>query len=114
VHKLRTERLKERACSIDAVGGLAQSDAEGITALMTGFGRLQESVRGPIVCLRLTTSRIHRLYVDIGVFFHQVDARARPLDLAADGSGNREPLATGLAEIFDRTVGLAILLDDRP
>jgi hypothetical protein len=40
--------------------------------------------------------RIHRLHVDAGVLLHQVDARAGPLDLAADAGGNGEPLAAAL------------------
>src|SRR5229473_2917379 len=38
---------------------------------------------------------------------------SRALDLAAETGGNAEPVAVGLAEIFDRVVNLAVLLDDR-
>ena len=81
--------------------------------LVAGFGRLQEGVDGPAVGLRGRSGRIHRLHVDAGVLLHEVDARARSLDLAADGRRHGEPGALVLAEILDGAVDRAILLDQR-
>ena len=78
---------------------------------MAGFRRLQERVQRPVVGFRRAARRIHRLHVDVSVFLHQVDARARPLDLTADAGGNAEPLAIGLAKVSDRVVYFAVLLD---
>ena len=108
-----TERLEDGARGIDAVGGLAETDAEGETALVAGFRSFQERFHGPVVSSRRAADRIHLLHVDIGVFLHQVDTRAGTFDLAADARGNAEPLAVGLAEIIDRVVDRAVLLDDR-
>ncbi|MEY9578322.1 hypothetical protein ABIE88_005898 [Bradyrhizobium diazoefficiens] len=47
------------------------------------------------------------------MLLHQVDARARALDLAARCRWDREPFAARLAQIFDGAVHLAILLDER-
>jgi len=77
---------------------------------VAGFGCLQEGVRRPRVGFRSFTRRIHRLNIDTGVFLHQVDARAGPLDLAADTSRNTQPFAVGNAQIFDRTVDVTVLL----
>ena len=107
------ERVEDRARGIHAVGGLAETDAEGETGLVAGFRRLQERVDRPVVGFRRAARRIYRLHVDVGVFLHQVDTGAGPLDLAADAGGNAEPLAIGVTEIFDRVVNLAVLLDDR-
>ena len=95
------------------VGGLAEADAEGKAALVAGFGRLQEGIRRPVVGLGRAAGRIHFLHVDAGVFLHQVDAGAGPLDLAADAGGNAEPFVAGLAEILHGAVDLAVLLDQR-
>src|SRR6266851_751485 len=46
------------------------------------------------------------------MFLHEIDARARPLELAADGRRKGEPLAVDLAEILDRRVDLAVVLDE--
>ena len=45
-------------------------------------------------------------------FFMQVDARARPLDLAADAGRHGEPVAVGAGEVLDRRVDGAVLLDE--
>src|SRR5437868_7214178 len=100
-------------CGIYAVGGLSETDAEWDTAIVAGFRSFQERFHGPVVSSRRATDRIHLLHVDIGVSLHQVDTRAGTFDLAADARGNAEPLAVGLAEIFDRIVDRAVLLDDR-
>jgi hypothetical protein len=52
-------------------------------------------------------------HVDPGQFLHEVDARARTLDLAADGCRHSPPLSVDLAEILDGGVHGAILLDQR-
>ena len=80
---------------------------------MAGLCRLQERVHGPVVGFGRAACRIHFLHVDAGVFFHQVDAGAGTLDLAADAGGNAHPLAVQLAEIGDGAVHGAVLLDDR-
>src|SRR5882672_6219862 len=113
VDELSTERLEKRTSGIDRVGCLTDSDAEGKAALFAGFCRLEERVRGPVVGLGRSTGRIHLLHVDAGVFFHQVDTGAGPLDLAADTGGNAQPFVAGLAEILHRAVHLAVLLDQR-
>ena len=50
-------------------------------------------------------------HVDAGVLLHQIDARARALDLAADGGRHRDPAAVRACEIFDRRIDLAVELD---
>ena len=47
------------------------------------------------------------------MLLHQVDARAGPLDLAADGGRDGEPVTLRLGEIFDRRVDGAVELDQR-
>ena len=71
---------------------------------------LEHGIERPGVRLRRAAGRIHRLHIDAGELLHQVDARARALDLAADGRRHREPLAVEPREIFDRRVDLAVLL----
>ena len=93
VDELGAEGMEERAGGIDGVGGLAKADAEREAALVAGLRRLQEGVQRPVIGLGRGAGRIHRLHVDAGVLFHQVDAGAGALDLAADGGGNAEPLA---------------------
>ena len=107
------ESQEERADGVDGVARLAKTDAERNAALMAGLCRLEERVRRPVVRLGRAACRIHLLHVDAGVLLHQVDARARPLDLAADTSGNGEPFVAGLAEILDGAINGAILLDER-
>lgn len=107
------EAVEDRARRIDIVGRRAESDAEGMVGLVAALRRLEEGVERPGVRLGRGAGGIHCLNVDAGVLFHQVDARARPLDLAADRRGHAQPLATDLAEIFDGTVHGAILLDQR-
>ena len=58
--------------------------------------------------------RIQGLHVDAGVLLHHVDARARPLDVGAGGGRHREPMSVRVAEIRDRVVDGAVLLDQRP
>ena len=53
---------------------------------------------------------IHGQDVDAGVLLQQVDARAGPLDLAADAGGDGEPLVVGAREILDGRVHLAMRL----
>jgi hypothetical protein len=45
------------------------------------------------------------------MLLHQIDAGTRPLDLAAGSRGHREPLSARLAQVFDRLVHGAVLLD---
>ena len=83
-------------------------DAEGNATLMTGLCGLQERVRRPVFRFGRRAFRIHFLHVDIGELLHQVDARARALYLAADTTGNAEPLVAGPAEILDRAIDFTV------
>src|SRR4029450_5088910 len=87
VDKSRTICLEEGAGGIDVVAGLAETDAEGNAALLTGFRSLQEGVQVPVVGLWRAARRIHGLNVNAGVLLHQGDARAGALDLAAGAGG---------------------------
>ncbi len=107
------EAVEDHAGGVDIVGCRAEADAEGVTALVAGLGRLEEGVERPGVRLGRSACGIHRLHVDAGQVLHEVDARARPLDLAADGRRHAQPLAIDFAEIFDGAVHGAVLLDQR-
>ena len=86
----------------------------GKPGLVAGLGRLEECVERPVSALGGAAGRIHGLHVDAGVLLHEVDARARPLDLAADGRRHREPMPFARAR-DSSTVSLtgAVLLDQR-
>jgi hypothetical protein len=99
--------------AVDIVGRRAETDAEGMTALVTGFGRLEERVVRPGIRLGRCARRVHGLHVDAGEVLHEVDARARPLDLAAYRGGHAQPLAVDLAEILDGAIDRAVQLDQR-
>ena len=105
--------MEDRPDRVDRVRRRAETDAERVAALVAVLGRLQERVEGPVVGLGRRAGRIHRLDVDPGQVLQVVDARARPLDLAADGGRHGEPFAVDLAEILDRGVDGAVLLDQR-
>jgi hypothetical protein len=51
------------------------------------------------------------LDVDAGMLLQEIDARARPLDLAADTGRHGDPSVVGAGEIFDGFVDGAVLLD---
>src|SRR4029450_2312324 len=104
IHQLGAEGLEERAGGIDRVGRLPEADPEREAGLVAGFGGLQEGVDGPALGLRRGAGRIQCLDIDAGVLLHEIDARARSLDLAADRRRYREPGALTAAEIFDRAV----------
>ncbi|TMJ46463.1 MAG: hypothetical protein E6G84_14350 [Alphaproteobacteria bacterium] len=110
---LRPERVEDRARSIHRIRRCAEPDAEREAGLLARLGRLEKRLERPVLGLRRRAGRIHGLHIDAGMLFHQVDARARPLDLAADRGRHRDPTALGLAEIFDRGIHGAILLDQR-
>ena len=105
--------MEDRAGSIHRIRRRAESDAEREAGLLARLGRLEKRLERPVLGLRRRAGRIRGLHIDAGMLFHQVDARARPLDLAADRGRHRDPTALGLAEIFDRGIDRAILLDQR-
>ena len=107
------ERVEDRARSIHRIRRCAEPDAEREAGLLARLGRLEKRLERPVLGLRRRAGRIHGLHIDAGMLFHQVDARARPLDLAADRGRHRDPTALGLAEIFDRGIDRAVLLDQR-
>src|SRR5205085_4587313 len=76
IDELRAEAMEERACRIDVVGGLAETNTECVAPLLAGFRRLEERLIGPAVRLGRGTGGIERLHVDAGMLLHQVNARA--------------------------------------
>ena len=103
--------MEDRPDRVDRVRRRAETNAERVAALVAVLGRLQERVECPGIGLGWCAGRIHRLDVDPGQVLQVVDARARTLDLAADRGRHGEPLAVDLAEIFDRGVDGAVVLD---
>ena len=113
IDELRTEAVEERTRGVDVVGGLAKPDAERVSSLLAGLRGLEEGLIRPAIRFRRGAGRIERRHVDAGMLLHQVDARARALDLRADGRRHGEPVAVGLAEIGHGVVHGAVLLDQR-
>ena len=56
--------MEDRAGGIDAVDGLAKTNAEGEADLVAGFRRLQERIKGPVVGFWRAARWIHLLHVD--------------------------------------------------
>ena len=78
---------------------------------MARFRGLEHGVQGPGLGFGRAARGIHGDDVDAGMLLDQIDARARPLDLAADRRRHRDPMAVGARKIVDRRVHRAVLLD---
>ena len=104
------EAVEDGADRIDAVARRADADAERMAALVAIFGRLEEGVEVQSSALGGAPAGYIACTSIPACCFIQIDARARALDLAADGCRHREPFAVDLAEIFDRAVDRAVVL----
>ena len=80
---------------------------------MARLSRLEESVERPVLRLGRLPGRIQGLHVDAGVLFHQIDARARSLDIGTGGRRHGKPMSIRITQILDRLVDGAVLLDQR-
>ena len=106
------ERLEDRAGGIDRLSSVVPRPMpNGSPALWQASAAFSMASSVQPSAFGARAGRIHRQHVDAGVLLHQVDARARALDLAADGRRHGDPLAVGLAEVLDRRVDRAVLLD---
>src|SRR5262249_2694209 len=85
---------------------------KGNPALWQASAALSIASKVQASAFRGAAAGIHAPHVDAGMLLHQVDARARSLDLAADGRRYREPGAVGAGEVFDGGVHRAVLLDE--
>src|SRR5262249_26456630 len=90
----------------------AERDAKRKSGLVARLRGLEERIEYPVIGLRRGARRIHGLNVDARVLLHQVDARARSLDLVADRRGHRKPTAFRSTEISHDVVHRTILLDE--
>src|SRR5262249_8250328 len=80
----------------------------GLVARLRG---LEERIECPVISVRRGAGRIHGLNVDAGVLLHQVDARARSLDLVADRRRHRNTTVLSSTEIGHDVVLRTILLN---
>jgi hypothetical protein len=112
VDEHRAERMEDGAGRVDIVRRRAEPDAEWKSRLVAGFRSLEVGVERPVVGLWRAADGIHRLDIDAGVLLQEIDARAGALDLAAHRCRHGDPFAVDLAQIFDRPVDVAVLLDE--
>src|SRR6516165_5115656 len=105
--------MEYRTRSENRIFGGTEPDSKRESTLLAGLRGCEEGIECPVVRFRRSAGWIHRLDIDAGVPLHQVNARARTLDLTADRGWHGYPTAIGFAEIFGGRTHGAILLDQR-
>src|SRR5262249_12004374 len=108
---IAAKALEECARGANRVFRRTKPNAEGESGLVTCLRRLEKCVHRPTISLGWVAARVHGSNVDAGVLLHQVDPRARRLNLVANRRPHRKPVALRSAEIGRSVVHRAILLN---
>src|SRR6202790_1187356 len=102
--------MEDRAGGYNRILRRAEPDPERESGLLARLRGREEGIERPVVRFRRCAGGVHRLDVDAGVPLHQVDTRARTLELTADRGWHGNPVALGFTEILDRRIHGPVLI----